>query len=131
MAPKGRIILVYLFGPWRATLPSIDEMARLQPRDALRCLHIGDLGLVNGEWPVLGELRDWRPEEWVTPTFFGQDDLSGRVWRAHYSDSDPSQLPRRKFVSADDVAGLERDLLYGSGAVEILMTRELAKKGAS
>lgn len=125
MAPKGRIIVAYLFGPERAAVPPVGEMAILQPKDALRCLRIGDLGLVNGEWPILGELPDWKPEQWATPAFFGQDDLSGKVWRAVYPDSDPSQLPRREFVGAKDIVGLERDALYGSGVVETLMTKAL------
>jgi hypothetical protein len=127
VAPRGRVILVYLFGPPRDQLPSFDDVAGLQAKDAARCLRVGDLGLVNGEWPIIGN-SNLDHDAWPMPSFVGRDDLTGRMWRSTYSDHDPSKLERQEPI-VRNVEDLERDVLFGYGAVEILMTKVLKKKG--
>ena len=124
MAPNGRVVLAYLFGPKRDAVPLLADVARLQPKEAVKCLRIGDLGLINGEWPILGDLPHWDRPAWSMPSFARRDTLSQRAWRSVYSDSDPSKLEQEKPMpyDADD---LERDALYGAGAVELMMTKLL------
>ncbi len=124
MAPNGRIVLAYLFGPKRDAVPLLADVARLQPKEAVKCLRIGDLGLINGEWPILGDLLHWDKQTWSMPSFARRDTLSRRAWRSVYSDSDPSKLEQEEPMpyDADD---LERDALYGAGAVELMMTKLL------
>lgn len=124
VAPKGRIILTYLFGPKRDVLPTISELNRLRAEDALRCIRAGDLGLIKGEWPIIGESPNWVRDDWPMPLFVRRDSLSKRAWHLHYSDSDPSKLEREEPASYQ-IDGLEESDLYGSGAVEIMMTKLL------
>ena len=124
MAPGGRIVLAYLFGPKRDAAPVLVDAERLQPKDAVRCLRIGDLGLINGDWSVLGELPNWDRHAWSMPLFIRRDDLSKRAWRSIYSDVDPSKLEREEPVSYE-TGELERDVLHGAGAVELLLTKLL------
>lgn len=124
MAPTGRIVLAYLFGPKRDSVPSLADVAGLQPKDAIRCFRIGDLGLMTGEWPVLGESPHWDRRAWPMPSFVRRDDLSKRAWRSAYCDSDPSKLEREEPVSYE-ASKLERDALHGAGGVELLMTKLL------
>jgi hypothetical protein len=123
MAPRGRTILAYLFGPKRKTVPKMADVASLQPKDAIKCLQIGDLCMMNGEWPIIGESHLWERKAWPMPSFVRRDDLSKRAWRSIYSDSDPSKLEREESVPYD--IELERDALYGYGAVELLMMKLL------
>lgn len=124
MAPRGKILLVYLFGLKFDAIPSLTDVAFLRPTEALRRLRVGDLGLLNGEWPVLGDALNWTREDWPMPTFVRRDDLSKRVWRVYYDDADPSQLEREEPVS-HEISALESAGLYGYGAVEILLTKLL------
>jgi hypothetical protein len=128
VARQGKIVLVYLFGPRRDKPPMPDELLGLSASDALKCLRVGDLGLLNGEWPVVGSLPDWQREEWPTPLFLRRDDLSQRAWIVHFDDEDPSQLQREE-VAAYNTTGLERQSLYGYGAVELLLTTILRGTG--
>lgn len=125
MAPKGKIILAYFFGKKFDVVPSFaDISSKLRSIDAVKCLRVGDLGLVNGEWPILGDMPSWSRKDWPIPVFIRRDVLSGRVWRVIYSDSDPSKLDKEEF-SSHDPKGIEESDLYGYGAVELVMTKLL------
>lgn len=125
MAPAGRIILTYLFGSKHDTVPNLADVAQLQPKDACKCLRIGDLGLMNGKWPIIGDSQYWEQQAWPVPSFVRRDDMSKRAWRVIYSDADPSKLEREESVPYE-ISGLEENGLYGYGAVELLMTKLLA-----
>lgn len=126
MAPRGRIILAYLFGTKYTEIPEAATVKTLQPSHAIKRLRVGDLGLVNGEWPVFGESEGWRRSDWPMPPFVRRDDLSKRAWRVSYSDSDPSKLIAEEVVPFH-VTGLEEADLYGYGAVEQLLSKILAE----
>jgi hypothetical protein len=118
MRPRGKIILGYLFGPKRDVLPTLAEVAMFRPQDALKRLHIGDLGLLNGEWSIVGELSPWDRTEWRTPEFVRRDLLSRRAKRIVYSDDNPNEIEREEPVPYD-ITGLEDDALCGCGGIEI------------
>jgi hypothetical protein len=122
MAPQGKIVLAYLFGPKLVSVPSLSDVAGLRSIDATKCLRVGDLGLLNGEWPVIGDLPHWRREDWPVPEFVRRDELSKRAWRVFFPDSDPSAFEREE-AAPYEINGLETSGLYGYGAVEILLTR--------
>jgi hypothetical protein len=124
VAPGGRIILAYLFGPKRALPATLAEVAELRPGDAVRRLRTGDLGLVNRSWPLIGTQPDWRAEEWPMPPFIRRADTLKRAWRAFYLDADPGKLEREESVPYE-TDHLESDSLYGYGATEILLTKLL------
>lgn len=124
LAPAGRIILAYMFGPRRDTLPSLAEVAQLWPGDAVRRLRTGDLGLVNETWPRIGNLDTWDRRDWPMPPFIRRAELLKRAWRVTYSDADPGKLEREESVPYD-TEGMESDSLYGYGATELLMTKLL------
>jgi hypothetical protein len=124
MALDGKIILAYFFGPKFETVPALVDIVSLKARDAIKILRVGDLGLINGEWPLIGDSPKWEPREWPTPLFVRRDDLSKRAWEVVYCDADPSKVEQEELVSFD-ISGLERDALHGSGAVELLLTKAL------
>ncbi len=124
MAPGGRIMLAYLFGPKRQTIASLAEVAGLRPGDAVRRLRTGDLGLVNRSWPVIGHFDDWDRDAWPMPPFIRRAETLKRAWRASYLDADPGKLEREESIPYD-TDNLESDSLYGYGATEILLTKLL------
>jgi hypothetical protein len=120
----GGVILAYLFGPRRETVPALTEVAVLQPSAAVKVARIGDLNIINGKWPIIGRTPEWQPSSWVMPRFVRSDELGRRAWSVQYSDDDPN------LVSSEDpvpfgTSGLERDSVLGAGAAEIVLTKLL------
>ena len=122
---RGKILLGYFFGPRRAAVPDLSDVAKLSARDALRALRFGDLGLIQREWPIIGKSDYWRREDWPMPEFVRTEELSGRMWRVNYSDIDPSEVIAENRILDDGGQRLEQDSLYGYGAIELLLTHLL------
>lgn len=119
---QGEVIVADLFGPKRSAVPPLAELASLQPKGALRVIRVGDLGLVDGSWPMIGQAPRWRREEWRIPAYVRRDELGRKTWRVVYSDSHPNEVVSEEEVSYD-ATGMERDAVFGAGAAELLMTR--------
>lgn len=122
-ADKSGGLLGYFFAPKLTVVPGGEVVPSLQPANALKVLIFGDLSLRNGEWPVIGEIPEWRREEWPMPDFVRRDDISKKAWRVRYSDDDVCEVISEQPEPFDST--LERDSLFGAGAVELLLTRLL------
>ena len=118
---KGRVILVYLFGPKRESVPALSEVIGLDPMVAVKVARIGDLNLINGEWPILGRSPSWQRSRWPMPQFVRSDELSRRAWIVFYSDDDPNRDIREEPVPYGTSA-LGRNSVIGAGGVEIVLT---------
>ena len=86
----------------------------------------GDLGLINGEWRVLGRLPDWRRGDWPVPVFGRVSRIRERVhaWRIHYGDAMLEPLWDEPCPPAEAEL-LPSDGVYGSGAVGLTLARRL------
>ena len=124
VAPRGKIILCYFFGPPMNRVPKADELAGKSPKGAALVARCGDLGLINGEWPIVGSTT-WRPEQWKMPKFRRTEPISGTTFMVMYAEDDPNREVDAQVVSPTLVAGLAEDSLFGSGAVEIRLTKLL------
>jgi hypothetical protein len=118
-APKGKILLGYFFGP---RLVSKDEwtLDGLRPGDAVLRVRFGDLGLIRGDWQILGIIPGWNRSEWPMSQFVRRDPLGQlRPKLIEYSDDDPSRQLTERLIDND--AGLQSDSLSGYGAVSIML----------
>ena len=121
---KGKGLFGYFFGP-RLASPKDATLDGLDPDKAILRLRFGDLGLINGEWPVLGEVPNWDRAEWPMPDFVRRDPLGVLKPRlVRYSDDDPNHIEAEYII--DDDAGMPTDSASGYGAVEIKLTKLLA-----
>jgi hypothetical protein len=122
-APKGKVLFGYFFGPRlesRATATWND----LDPTKAVLCVRFGDLGLINGEWQMLGMVPNWSRDAWPMPEFARRDPLGKmKPQLVRYSDNDPNQIDFERPIDND--AGLRTDSLSGYGAIEIRLTKLL------
>src|SRR5262245_47931344 len=75
-SPDG-VILVYLFGPKRSQAARLADLEGLTKADAIKVSIAGDLGLIEGSWPIIGKFPSWRQQEWPMPKFLRKDDLGG------------------------------------------------------
>lgn len=122
---NGPIILAYFFPKRYSTIPELDDLASFTPMDAIKVLMVGDLGLINGEWRVIGEFPNWDRSLWEMPKFVRREEFSGRVWLVTYSDNNPNLVLSEERVSEENVKNLERDSLLGYGAVEKILSKLL------
>jgi hypothetical protein len=123
-SPGGRIILAYLFGPKREHLPKPDETGGMEPRKAIKVIQIGDSGLIDGSWPIVGNSPDWERESGPSPHFIRRDDISRTAWRVVYSDEDPNKVAREERIPYESTE-LESAGLYGTKAVEAVLSQIL------
>lgn len=120
---RGKVILCYFFGPRRTAVPVLVEVERLRPGDAVRAVRVGDLSLLRGDWPIIGQTASWKRSEWPMPPFVRRDPLSRKAWRVYYSDTNPGARDREE--PEQYKSALEDDGLFGSGAAELMLTRLL------
>lgn len=105
-------------------LPKIED-AIFSPDDAVWVGLFGDLGIINGEWPLIGPVPEWNRDMWPLPVFGRLSELSGRAFRVTYDE----RLRSRSEVEAadpDEVATLPVDRLAGSAAAERRLSRLLS-----
>jgi Immunity protein 26 len=121
---SGKVILCYFFGPRQDSVPPLLEAERLAPGDAIRVVRVGDLSLIRGEWPIIGNSRIWDRASWPMPPFVRRSELSRRAWRVYYSDQDPN-LVLGEEPEPYETTVLEPDAVYGAGAAEIVLTSQL------
>src|SRR5881392_968160 len=62
-------VLGYFFDQRYENVPDISDVGELSHRSAGLIQIFGDLGLIRGTWPVLGQLPSWQREEWPMPAF--------------------------------------------------------------
>lgn len=123
-ASRG-ILIIYFFDKAYSSPPELSELKTLTPADAIKVIQVGDLGILNGKWKVIGELPDWNRSSWTIPNFVRREEFSGRIWLVTYPDDNPNTLPSEIRVTEEDVKNLERDSLHGYGAAEKILSKLL------
>jgi hypothetical protein len=116
--------LGYFFGPRRESVPTLADISDLQPADAISIERFGDLGFLEGEWPIIGKHPVWDRDQWPMPDFGHVDIVSGRPVKRIYCEQ-TLRLLREEPATHDEICHLPKDRLAGSGAVEIRLTKLL------
>ena len=124
----GRGIVVgYFFGRRFSSTSSIEDVAQLETKDAVLICRFGDLGLLNGQWPIIGKHLLWTRAEWPLPRFVRTDAVSGALRLITYSEEDLSEIGAVP-CTRQEAEGLPQDGMFGFGAVEIKLTKLLDEK---
>lgn len=126
-AIRKPIILCYFFGPKRESVPRLEEVRASRPQEAVLVSRVGDLGLIRGSWPLLGDAPLWDHSEWPMPVFVRREILPPfRNWRVYYSETDPN-ITLKEEIEPDERPDLPTAGSSGSGAIEIILTKLLAE----
>ena len=125
MPLDGGVNLGYFFGPNHAKIPNASELASLTPTDAILIKRFGDLGLINGCWPLIGRVDAWNRNAWPFPPFGRYEELTDRAFKVIYDDNNPNLVVREILIGKDELRTLPLDRLSGSGAIEIILSRRL------
>ena len=118
------MILAYFFGPRRKQVPALDELSVLQPHDAIRIWRVGNPGLVDKAWPIIGDLPAWDRAKWLTPQFMRKVELGRTAWCVTRSDDDPSKVLKEERIPYG-TSGMEIDTFYGQRAAELALSHIL------
>jgi Immunity protein 26 len=123
LAPKGKILLGYFFGP-RIFSPADIRLESFRAKDALLVKYFGDLGLIRGYWPIINNVPDWSKAEWPVMDTVRRDPL-GRLKPVlvRYADDDPSKVIGEQVLEND--LDLPNDGLAGYGYVEAVLSKKL------
>jgi len=116
--PKGALF-GHFFGPRHRDLPTLENVAELTPAEAVLVGRFGHLGLLHGEWPIIGRTEGWDRTEWPIPVFVRYEELTGRTLKVYYDDNDPVRLLREERLRRGESAEGPEDGLMGAGFVEI------------
>lgn len=120
---EGKVLFGHFFGPRLSSIDAV-QLDDLEPSKSISRIRFGDLGLINGEWPIRGRISNWDRSKWPMPDFVRKDPLGQRrPILVRYSDSDPNEIESETHVSDD--GGLAMDSMLGYGAVEIMLTKLL------
>lgn len=121
------IVLGYFFGPKALCLPSFAEVCQLSPEQAVLIRRFGDLGLLQGEWPIIGHDPQWDRQRWPLPRF-GRIALDGQ-WAVavQYDEEDIGSIVKEQPISVEEAQTLPDDGLSGYGAIEIRLTKLLER----
>jgi hypothetical protein len=125
-APRGKIIFCYFFGPPLDKVPKLDRIPEVSPQNAVFVARCGDLGLIKGDWPIIGSSH-WDPDEWKMPQFSRTESISGATYEVTYRENDPSSEVSEQRIDKASPTGLPENDLFGYGAVEIRLTKLLRK----
>jgi hypothetical protein len=124
-APEGKVLFGYFFGPRIESAGDIAVDDLIPGKEVLR-VRFGDLGLIEGKWPVRGRAPNWNRSEWTMPDFVRREPISNKAWLVRYSDVDPSRVATEQL--ADPASYLPVTSLSGSGSLEIKLTKLLAQR---
>lgn len=119
---KG-IAFGYFFGPKRETVDALPRVSDLRSCDAILIGQFGDLGLLKGEWKIVGQDLEWDRTLWPMPPFVRVDEDAGTAMMATYNDDFDivSDEPCDPSLAEE----FPKDSLMGYGFVEIKLTRML------
>jgi hypothetical protein len=122
-APRGRIVFGYFFGP-RLRGRENAQLEGLEPETAALALFFGDLGLVKGLWPIVGQVYDWDRARWPLRDVVRRDPLGKLTpMLVRYDDSDPGKVLSETPIAIDN--DLLDDGLAGHGYVEARLSKLL------
>ncbi|MGK3994886.1 Imm26 family immunity protein [Sorangium sp. So ce1024] len=109
----------YFFGPRHPAIPPHDATRSLRPEDAVLLRLFGDLGLIRGEWPILGSDPDLDTSRWTMPGLIHRDDMTGQVWIRHYDERRLGLFLREEPCDPATAKLLPMDGLSGQVALEV------------
>ncbi|MGW6282940.1 Imm26 family immunity protein [Kribbella sp. NPDC055071] len=119
-------ILGYFSSVRYESLPSVAEID-FTMESAVWIKLFGDLGLLEGRWPIIGSVKDWDPRAWPLPDFVRHEELSGRSYRVSYA-GDLRNRPEQMLSDPERLAGLPDHGLAGDKFVELKLERLLGSE---
>ncbi len=110
---RKKAVLCYFFGPYSKFPTQV-----LRAKNAVLVAVVGDLRLIQGQWPTRGDVENWNRNEWPIPLCVRRPPLTTKAWLVHRSDTDIGTVDYEEEVEASCTDGIIRDEVWGAGAAE-------------
>jgi len=123
--------LGYFFGPKFDEIPDDEKTWEKHPQEAVLVTQFGDLGIINGRWPLILSTRPFSKNAWPIPLFgapFRLTPEKAYIREYQQDNSGRLQIVHETIVDAEEVIGMPSDTLMGGGAVEIQLSELLLSK---
>ena len=117
-------VIGHFFGPVLLDKDQVTLPTDLHPAGSVLTGTFGDLGLVRGEWPILGQTPNWVDALWAIPPLARRDALGEQIYLTTYDDETLQVIEEREGTE-QDLQRYPYDRLMGYGAVEIRLTHVL------
>jgi Immunity protein 26 len=118
------IVFGYFFGPKLEKKEDGRIDSTLRPTNAIVSSKFGGLGLLKGEWPVIGKIEPWIRADWPLPPLFRADERAQIGFISHYDDNSLRCVREEKIkLGKIDTSKFPEDSLWGYGAAEIHLTK--------
>lgn len=127
---KPPTIIGYFFGPRRMAPPTLEDTIGLRYQDAIVAGDVGDLGLLNGEWQVIGHQPAFHRADWPMPLFTTVD--GPRLYLCTMDEDDPGRIIPLERITAEeaDRRGAIPYLAHGYRALSLKLDKRLAEQEA-
>ena len=124
---KGQhgVVLGYFFGSRWEGMPRVSQLYGLTGKRSILIRRFTDTGLRDGTWMVIGRSPDWNRQAWPIPKFetAASSLQPDQCWVREYGDDltviHDQEIPK---ISG---AGLPKDILSGSHALQVTLTQLL------
>lgn len=125
---KTRGGLGYFFGLRFDDVPHGAFTLNLRPPDAILIAWFGDLGIIEGRWPLINNAQPFSRPGWPVPKFGRPDALDPSMgWLVEYDqDIQGFDVVQGVHCQAAEIAGRPEDGVWGADAVEIRLTKLLS-----
>ena len=121
--------LGYFFGHKYEALPSGSETYLKGKDDSILICLFGDLGIIRGQWPLIQDGKPFNRDDWPVPLFHRVLPFpEGKAVVVEYrQDFSGLETPIRETITSvnEEILKLPEDGLFGSGAVEIVLSKLL------
>ena len=118
--------LGYFFGPKYYRIPDESDTFEKKKDDAVLISWFGDLGILNGRWPLIQSSRQFSRNEWPLPLFGREISLiPNKGMIVEYEDNPKGEWRIIKEIPVDieEIANLPSDGYLGGGAIEIRLSK--------
>ncbi len=127
---KTKCSLGYFFGPKSMYLPEATQVEAIKAEEAILIAWFGDLGIIQGKWSIIKTSRRFVKQDWPVPLFRRIDSVTPTIGRLIEYDQDNPKYGRpihEIIKDASSIFNYPEDSLFGSGAIEIKLTKLLEK----
>ncbi len=125
---KTKAVLGYFWGPKYVNIPNDINIKEKSKNDAILVAWFGDLGIVNGRWPLINSTRTFSRIDWPVPYFSRNSPLTpGKGFLVEYDQQEPifGAPIRETLLNISELKDLPIDQLSGYGVIEIKISKLL------
>jgi Immunity protein 26 len=120
----------YFFGPPLKNAKDAVFDTSIRPKNTVLTGRFSILGMLLGEWPILGTLPGWNREEWPLPLFYREISGVGTKYLTKYTE-DLKVIGEYKLTTTEMPDNVCDDGSMGYGYVEAVLTMRLCPEWKS